>query len=229
MDNLAPQQRGKIRDTSRQADPMVMRDGKVISAKEYKPTHGGYPGPTNPVTGSEWGPGIALDQGFLDGQARKVQSRANGDDAQIAAEIVASESPRKSGFNYGSGWGSEPKPSIYFDAVRLSQALDARAHAATAQAWKITTAIRAVRLAETETEKRVAVSHLTDEVASVMDSEEAASLRVYMLVNDLANQIDVVAPPNPKGYVPHMGIHYAMKPLRDTIAKLREWFKTVPG
>jgi hypothetical protein len=213
--------------------------GHILQAAEshrHKPVHGGYPGgdrimimgtggtiirddfgdaepisvgPVNPVPGSGW-----------------TDERTQTDQA-IAAELVASESPRANGFNYGTGWGKAPKPPIYFDAVRLSIALDQISHDASARAWRLTTALRAVRLAETPTEKADAVALLSETYSNLM--AEVPDAKVAMLVNDLANVVDQIAPPNPKGYVPHMGIHYAVKPLRDIVAKLRTYFASVGG
>ncbi len=188
-------------------------------AKHYKPVHGGYPeGPSNPIPGSEW---TATDD---------VAEMEEVVEETIAAEIVASDSPRKNGFNYGVGWGQQnPKPPIYFDAVRLSEALEQIAHDTSRRSWRIITAIRAVRLAETDTEKRLAVRHLTDEVSEILSGQDGEQIKLHMLVNDLAHQINIVAPPNPKGYVPTMGIQYALKPIRDTIYKIRAYFAATAG
>ena len=70
--------------------------------------------------------------------------------------------PRAKGFNYGVGWGPEPKPPIYHEAQRLALVLNKIANVATRKAWALEMAIRTVRLAETETEKRCAVSALTE-------------------------------------------------------------------
>lgn len=83
----------------------------------------------------------------------------------IASEIVGSASPRKDGFNYGTGWGStDPLPPIYGEAVKLEAAWNKTVHEVQSIRWAITEAIRNVRLAETETEKRLAVSELAEVV-----------------------------------------------------------------
>lgn len=70
--------------------------------------------------------------------------------------------PRAKGFNYGVGWGPTPKPPIYRKAQELALVFNRIANAASRKAWELEMAIRTVRLAETETEKRCAVSALTE-------------------------------------------------------------------
>lgn len=60
----------------------------------------------------------------------------------------------------GRGWGSAPKPLVYYKAIALSAELDKAAHDATAKAWKLTMLTRALRLAETDAEKAKAVADL---------------------------------------------------------------------
>jgi hypothetical protein len=72
------------------------------------------------------------------------------------------DNPRAKGFNYGIGWGPTPKPAIYPKAQQLALALNRIANAASRKAWTLEMAIRTVRLAETETEKRCAVSALIE-------------------------------------------------------------------
>jgi hypothetical protein len=61
--------------------------------------------------------------------------------------------PRANGFNYGVGWGSTPKPTIYTEAQQLALLLNREANAASRKAWALEMAIRNVRLAETDQEK----------------------------------------------------------------------------
>ena len=72
------------------------------------------------------------------------------------------DNPRAKGFNYGIGWGSTPKPPIYHKAQELALVFNRIANAATKKAWALEMAIRTVRLAETETEKRCAISALIE-------------------------------------------------------------------
>lgn len=50
------------------------------------------------------------------------------------------------------------------------------------------------------------------------------SLAIEAHVETLARQIDVAAP-EPHGYTPHMGIQYALAPIKATIQKMRAAFK----
>ncbi|MDR6305226.1 hypothetical protein GGQ85_002946 [Nitrobacter vulgaris] len=72
------------------------------------------------------------------------------------------DNPRAKGFNYGIGWGSAPKPPIYDKARELALVFNKIANAAVKKAWALEMAIRTVRLAETETEKRCAVAALIE-------------------------------------------------------------------
>lgn len=164
-----------------------------MRAVEYKSIHGGYP------------------------TMATMQLPADHSDV-ISQEIVASESPRKSGFNYGVGWETAPKPSIYFDAVRLNQAMRDDLHERQSAQWRLETAMRNLRLAETVTEKVLAIGTLRETMDNLASS--TAGFDIRMAVNDLANTIDDIAP-EPLGYVPHMGLHHAMHPVR----KLVEAFK----
>jgi len=145
----------------------------------------------------------------------------------IAAEIALSDSPRKQGFNYGIGWGKEmPLPAVYFDAVRLNATLRSLAHDATAANWQMETAVRNVRLAETHSEKEMAVAALTMIVKSYDDNKE---VQVALMVDELASAIDGIAPPDPRGYTPNMGLHYAVKPLRNIVERIKAYFASVDG
>jgi len=70
--------------------------------------------------------------------------------------------PRAFGFNYGEGWGKEPKPAIYEQGVQLAGRLGAQAIEASRAAWQVEHAVRALRLAETTQEKSDAIAALTN-------------------------------------------------------------------
>lgn len=72
--------------------------------------------------------------------------------------------PRAAGFNYGIGWGKDPKPPVYYQAMLLAQRLGAEAMRASRQAWSVEMRARDLRLAETEEEKKRAVAALKDVV-----------------------------------------------------------------
>jgi hypothetical protein len=119
----------------------------MSQSKDYKPNHGGCP--FNLVSGSGWENeayanrpnaenGLDITQ-----EARNMANESNvlsfsrdpfmqalgkvdttkvvdNDPVQHVAEIMVSDSPRKTGFSYGIGWGStDPFPPIYFEAVQL--------------------------------------------------------------------------------------------------------------
>jgi branched-subunit amino acid aminotransferase/4-amino-4-deoxychorismate lyase len=73
--------------------------------------------------------------------------------------------PRANGYNYGVGWGSTAKPPIYAEAQALALHLNRLANEATRLAWALEMAIRDVRLAETDTEKKQSVTNLAIELA----------------------------------------------------------------
>lgn len=68
--------------------------------------------------------------------------------------------PRMQGFNYGTGWGSEPKPPIYHVAAKLARDLGKRATELNHEAWELEMAVRHVRVACLGTEKSQAVAKL---------------------------------------------------------------------
>jgi hypothetical protein len=68
--------------------------------------------------------------------------------------------PRALGFNYGIGWGSEPKPAVYEQGCLLAKRLADQANEASRGAWAVEHALRAVRIADTEKEKADAVAAL---------------------------------------------------------------------
>ena len=72
--------------------------------------------------------------------------------------------PRANGFNYGTGWGRSPKPDIYAEAQQLALDLGEIAIQASKTAWALEMAIRNVRLAETDAEKRSEVLALKMEM-----------------------------------------------------------------
>jgi hypothetical protein len=45
--------------------------------------------------------------------------------------------PRTRGFNYSSGWGSEPKPPIYLVAARIARQLGTQARELSTKAWAL--------------------------------------------------------------------------------------------
>jgi hypothetical protein len=73
--------------------------------------------------------------------------------------------PRANGFNYGVGWGPTAKPPIYAEAQQLALHLNRIANEASRKAWALEMAIRSVRLAETDTEKKQSVTALSIELA----------------------------------------------------------------
>jgi hypothetical protein len=72
--------------------------------------------------------------------------------------------PRANGFNYGIGWGPSLKPAIYATAQELALELGELASRLSRAAWALEMAIRNVRLAETDVEKRSAVLALESEM-----------------------------------------------------------------
>lgn len=82
--------------------------------------------------------------------------------------------PRANGYNYGVGWGPTEKPPIYGEAQKLALHLNEIAHQATRQAWALEMAIRDVRLAETDLEKKHSVTALSMAMARHRKEQQAA-------------------------------------------------------
>ena len=81
---------------------------------------------------------------------------------------------RANGFNYGVGWGPTAKPPIYEEAQDLALHLNRLANEASRNAWALEMAIRDVRLAETDTEKKRSVTSLAIEMAKHRKRLQAA-------------------------------------------------------
>jgi hypothetical protein len=73
--------------------------------------------------------------------------------------------PRSNGYNYGVGWGPTEKPPIYSEAQKLALILNEEANEASRKAWALEMAIRDVRLAETDLEKKQSVAALAIQMA----------------------------------------------------------------
>jgi hypothetical protein len=69
--------------------------------------------------------------------------------------------PRANGFNYGTGWGSGPKPAIYEQGVALANRLSDQMKEASRAAWEVEHALWYVRIAETDQERASAIAALT--------------------------------------------------------------------
>jgi len=71
--------------------------------------------------------------------------------------MTEDDDPRQHGFNYGRGWGDDPKPAIYYEAEAVASRLRQAANEASAEAWSLDMVIRNIRLAGTPEEKVKAV------------------------------------------------------------------------
>lgn len=166
--------------------------------------------PSNPIPGSDW----SVDA-YSKFPADDVAEMNAAVSAQIAKEIVDAGGPRASGFNYGGG--NTKLPSIYFDGVRLEATMNRLAQRMSTAAWEITTAVRNVRLAETPTEKRMTETKLRAAMEAAMQDRDVS---IAYKVDEIADTIEGKVP-EPKGYVPHIGIHYELRPIRNAIRNLR--------
>ena len=82
--------------------------------------------------------------------------------------------PRDKGFNYSTGWGSDPKPPLYLEAMKKAQELNRVASEASKEAWEMEHALWVVRIATTGVEKAIALSHVADKMAKYHNQAEAA-------------------------------------------------------
>lgn len=112
---------------------------------------------------------------------------------------------------------AQPFTGAYFDGVRMLIALREQRQELYRQSQVLEEAMTAVRAGYSET-------NLIAKLAEFSTTD----LRVRMEVNTLASQIDIIAP-EPKGYTKHMGIQYALRPLKDTITRLRSYLAMVGG
>ncbi len=72
--------------------------------------------------------------------------------------------PRMLGFNYGRGWGDDPKPGIYAQGIELGRRMAKASLEASQAAWEIDMACRGLRLSEGEEEKKRAIKRLEEVV-----------------------------------------------------------------
>lgn len=114
-------------------------------------------------------------------------------------------------------------PAIYFDGVRLQQALAAQALEAHRRLWRLETALRNVKEARSEYEAATTTQMLSETIAVL--NREVPELHTAALVEELLRTIDHAAPPDPLGYVPHMGLHHAMHPIRKLAKAIADTFK----
>ena len=80
--------------------------------------------------------------------------------------------PRKSGFNYGKGWGATSKPPVYLHAAKLARQLAHESSLISARAWALEMALWRVRIATTGVEKSQAVANLSAEMQKLELSTE---------------------------------------------------------
>ncbi|MDB5580968.1 MAG: hypothetical protein JWR80_6144 [Bradyrhizobium sp.] len=76
--------------------------------------------------------------------------------------------PRSLGFNYGSSWGTQPKPPVYHAAVKVAFTLQRQAREISDKAWRLEMVIRNVRLAGTAAERTQAVARLEKALADYL-------------------------------------------------------------
>lgn len=95
--------------------------------------------------------------------AASADTKMEGDDE--TKEDAAMACPRSRGFNYGVGWGPTPKPAIYAQGEGLCKRLGQQAVVVSQAEWRVSMALRDLRLAETDAEKTAAVENLSEIVA----------------------------------------------------------------
>lgn len=160
-------------------DAELKMQEKAETAVEHKPVHGGYPD---------------YPRVMVVGDGGKVV-RDDFSETIAINNLLRGEAP--SNPIPGSEWNDErlnyPLPTIYFEAVRLSTAMNELVHDAQVRAWKITTALRNVRLAETIDQQRLSIEHLSHLYKEYMATADV-ELKVRMLVNDLTNVVDHTEP-----------------------------------
>jgi hypothetical protein len=78
--------------------------------------------------------------------------------------MTQQSNPRVAGFNYGIGWGSAPKANIYQQGFMLARRLGDQATEASRIPWSLEMSLRAVRITETDEERKDAVAALTEKV-----------------------------------------------------------------
>lgn len=102
----------------------------------------------------------------------------------------------------------ETKPNLYFEAVKLNAALESLVLSTQGQQAQLRKAMFSADWPLVEILMRDILLAQPDIVFRIM-------------IDELANTIDSIAPPNPKGYVPHMGLHHAMHPIRKIVNTIR--------
>jgi hypothetical protein len=85
------------------------------------------------------------------------------------------DDPRDRGFNYGRGWGSDPKPPLYHTATIKCRQLSEQANRLSQEAWDLEHALWVVRIASTGEEKAIAMNHLAEKMAKYQDQKVEAA------------------------------------------------------
>lgn len=143
------------------------------------------------------------------------------DNRPLNAKLDEVSAQRKAGFNYGGGWGPSPLPSIYFDAIKLQEGIRRHAHDASALSWEMEMAIRDIRLAESEVEKRNAVSRLNEMVDRAILLRSPA-IALQSDVTALSLLLEKAAPTPQAGYNPKLGLAYIMGPIKTALRRLSQ-------
>lgn len=136
----------------------------------------------------------------------------------------------------GSEWNATRQPDIYFDATRLAATLNEAAHDLGLQAWKLTSALRNVRQAETQSQRSGAILELV-KLYEEFNRNSSVDTKVRMLVDQLANTIesDREKPvpetiPGMSGSIyPSMDRYYTLRPVWEFIVAIRKAFKRSDG
>lgn len=168
-----------------------------VTAAEHKPVHDEYPTPIE-----------------------TLMTISPSGAALIAKEIVDVGGPRANGYNYGGG--NTTLPDVYFDGVRMETTLNRMLQEMSGRAWKLTTAVRNVRLAETATEKALAEQELKFTMQATLS--EFPHLKVAVMVDEIISTIDEKLP-EPNGYTPNMGLHHFMHPIRKALKALQSFIR----
>lgn len=210
-------------------------------AQRYKPTHGGYPDYARtqiangesmnsmqekgmPLTTLFPTDAELMEQAIREEDAEEKNIPANlstaADHGRLAADYAGPSNPIP-----GSDWQDTNTalalPDVYFDAVRLMNAMNQTAHDIQARSWKVSNAIRNVRIADLDRDRQAALSDLLIIYAEAK-SETDLETKIRLAVNELADIIEPVIYPSQEHY-------YILRPVWEFIYAVRRAFKRTDG
>lgn len=157
----------------------------------------------------------------------EIEDAIKAEDRADAVAAFASSGPTSP--VPGSEWEADDH-GLVFDATRLAKAMTDEAHALSAQAWKLTSAIRFVRFAKDDLRRLDTTLQLQRLYLSEM-GKVSTNVNVRLLVDQLASTIEPDVRPEKPGWNTGVAVYssmdryYTLRPVWEFIYAVRNVFK----